>query len=167
MLGRAFHIVRVAAIAAGVMVAGIMAAGAAAAEKPTGPKWGVEEISKLSDTDLVVSSPAGKAFMDKLAPDHEKACGKPDENRPDFDEFCSWAFNNDEADFDILLGIKDNKIVSFVASSVPEKSDVWLCEKTQKDIPESDLQTCNVRSADEKSRTHWSASWESFLNSIN
>jgi hypothetical protein len=162
MLGRAFHIVRVAAIAAG-----IMATGAAAAETPAGPEWGVKEISKLSDADLVITSPAGKAFMDKLAPDHDKACGKPDENRPDFDEYCSWAFNNEEADFDILLGIKDNKIVSIVASTIPEKSDVWVCEPTKKDIPESDLQTCNIRSADEKSRAHWSESWESFLNSIN
>ncbi|MBO1040645.1 hypothetical protein [Brucella pituitosa] len=162
MLGKAFHIVRVAAIAAGVM-----ATGAAAAETPNRPDWGVKAISKLSDSDLVITSPAGKAFMDKLAPDHDKACGKPDENRPDFDEYCSWAFNNEEADFDILLGIKDNKIVSVVASTVPENNDVWVCEKTQKDIPESDLQTCNVRSADEKSRTHWSESWESFLNSIN
>lgn len=162
MLEKAFHIVRVAAIAAGVMTAG-----AAAAETPNGPDWGVKAISKLSDADLVITSPAGKAFMDKLAPDHDKACGKPDENRPDFDEFCSWAFNNDEADFDILLGLKDNKIVSIVASTVPENNDVWVCEKTQKDIPESDLQTCNIRSADEKSRTHWSESWESFLNSIN
>jgi len=162
MLGRAFHIVRVAAV-----VAGVMAAGAAVAQTPSGPEWAVKEISKLSDADLVISSPAGKAFMDKLAPDHEKACGKPDENRPDFDEYCSWAFNNEEADFDILLGIKDNKIVSLVASTLPENNDVWLCEKTQKEVPESDLQTCNVRSADEKSRVHWSESWESFLNSIN
>lgn len=162
MLGRAFHIVRVAAIAAGVMVAG-----AAAAETPAGPEWGVKEISKLSDTDLVLTSSAGKAFMDKLAPVRDKACSAPSENRPDFDEYCSWAFNNDEADFDILLGIKDNKIVSIVASTTPENSDVWVCEKTQKGIPESDLQTCNIRSVDEKIRTHWSESWEVFLNSIN
>ncbi|WP_313028187.1 hypothetical protein [Brucella sp.] len=162
MLGKAFHIVRVVAIAAGVMTAG-----AAVAETPNGPEWAVKEISKLSDADLVISSPAGKALMDKLAPDHDKACGKPDENRPDFDEYCSWAFNNEEADFDVLFGIKDGKIVSVVASTVPENNDVWVCGPTKKDIPESDLQTCNVRSADEKSRTHWSESWETFLNSIN
>ncbi|WP_273727763.1 hypothetical protein [Brucella gallinifaecis] len=162
MLGKAFPIVRLATI-----LAVIMTAGAAVAETPGSPEWAVKEISKLSDADLVLSSSAGKSFMDKLAPDHDKACGKPEENRPDFDEFCSWAFNNEEADFDILLGIKDNKIVSIVASTVPENNDVWVCEKTQKDIPESDLQTCNIRSADEKSRTHWAESWEAFLNSIN
>lgn len=162
MLGKAFHVVRVAAIAAGVMTAS-----AAVAETTSGPEWAVKEISKLSDADLVISSPAGKAFMDKLAPDHDKACGKPNENRPDFDEYCSWAFNNEESDFDILLGIKDGKIVSLVAMTVPENTDVWACEKTQKDIPENELQTCNIRSADEKSRTHWSESWSGFLSSIN
>lgn len=162
MLGKAFQIVRVAAMAAGVL-----AAGAAVAETPNSPEWAVKEISKLSEADLVISSPAGKAFMDKLAPDHDKACGKPDENRPDFDEYCSWAFNNEESDFDILLGIKDNKIVSLVASTVPDNSDVWVCEKTHQDIPESDLQTCNIRSADEKSRANWSESWSGFLGSIN
>ena len=128
MLGKAFHIVRVAAIAAGVM-----AAGAAAAETPNGPDWGVKAISKLSDADLVITSPAGKAFMDKLAPDHDKACGKPDENRPDFDEYCSWAFNNEEADFDIhelkRLFDKDSffiKLSPINPNAVSEKNNLGL-----------------------------------------
>ncbi len=150
-----------------ILAAGVMAAGAAAAEKPASSEWAVKAISALSDADLVVTSAAGKAFLEKLNPEGVTACDAPIENRPDFDKLCSWALNNEESDFDILLGIKDDKIVSFVSSFTPEKDDVWTCEATKKDIPESDLKTCNIRSADEKSRQHWAESWESFLNSIN
>lgn len=150
-----------------LLAAGVMAAGSAVAETPASADWAVKTISTLSDADLVVTSPAGKAFLEKLNPTGIAACDSPTENRPDFDKLCSWALNNEESDFDILLGIKNDKIVSFVASFTPEKDDIWVCEATKKDIPESDLQTCNVRSADEKSRQHWSESWESFLNSIN
>lgn len=150
-----------------ILAAGVLAAGSAVAEKPASPDWAVKTISTLSDADLVVTSAAGKAFLEKLSPKGIAACGAPIDNRPDFDKLCSWALNHDESDFDILLGIKNDKIVSFVASFTPEKDDVWTCEVTKKDIPESDLQTCNIRSADEKSRQHWSDSWESFLNSIN
>jgi hypothetical protein len=150
-----------------ILATGVMAAGVAAAEEPASPEWAVKTISALSDADLVVTSAAGKAFLEKLNPEGIAACDAPIENHPDFDKLCSWALNNEESDFDILLGIKDDKIVSFVSPFTPEKDDVWTCEPTKKDVPESDLQTCNIRSADEKSRQHWSESWESFLNSIN
>lgn len=163
MFGKTFRFIGAAALAAGLMTAG-----SASAEAPTDADWAAKTLSQFSEADLAISSPAAKAYLEKINPKGISACDVPAENRPAaFDKLCSWALNYDEADFDILIGIKNDKIVSFVSAYTPEKDDIWLCEDTKQDIPESDLKTCNLRSADEKTRKEWSDSWTGFLEAIN
>lgn len=159
MLKQFFHVTHVVAL-----VAGLLTTGTAFAVTPTGPEWAVQALSKLSANDLDISKPAAKAFLDQLYAGKEQACSKPIDNRPDFDLLCSWSYGED--DFNLLIGIKGTQIVSIVTDYIPSSSDIWICEDTRKGIPESEVKTCSIRSADQKTRDEWAASWESFLSSI-
>ncbi|EEQ94483.1 Hypothetical protein OINT_2001713 [Brucella intermedia LMG 3301] len=162
MLTNVFPILRVI-----TMVAGVTATGATMAETPAGEDMAVKEISQLSEAELDLTTPGGKSFLQKIAPEAGTACAVPNDNRPDFDQVCSWALDAAETGFDILIGIKDNRIVSFVSPFTPEKDDLWECKATLQDVPESDMKTCSIRSASPDKRQHWASSWASYLDSIN
>lgn len=161
MLANVFPILRVI-----TMVSCVTATVVAMAETPAGEDMAVKEISQLSEADLDITTPGGKSFIQKIAPEAGTACALPSDNRLDFDQVCSWALAA-ETGFDILIGIKDNRIVSFVSPFTPEKDNLWECKATLQDVPESDMKTCNIKSASPEKRQHWASSWASYLDSIN
>jgi hypothetical protein len=131
------------------------------------PDRAIVALGKLSAADLSVLQPRGNAFLDLLHPGHPEDCGPSESGNLDFDRACMWSATAADDDFDLLVGIDNESIVS-VATAWPRQlpASIWACEPLMPDYAPGDMMVCSVRSASEQSRHHWAESWRTFVNSI-
>jgi hypothetical protein len=151
-------------IAAGVLALSATIAPPAMAARP---EAAVAALSRLSEPQLDTGSAPGSAFLKQFFP---QGCSAPSgPPSPQFEAFCAWSSSAEEADFDLLVGMQDRKVVSVVTEPYALDSKVWECrplyEKSD-EVP-SDLQVCSVRSASTANRANWAKSWKTFLSAIN
>jgi hypothetical protein len=156
---------RYTAIAAAALLAG---SGSASALTTPPPDRAVLALGTLGPLDLDVNNGPGNAFLASLFPGQSDPCPLPAGQNPDFDGACMWSTDDNEEDFDLLIGIEDHALVS-VVTSWPRQLDaqIWACEPVDPVNPDNFLNVCSVQSATPAHRAHWAASWRAFLNAMN
>jgi hypothetical protein len=79
-----------------------------------------------------------------------------------------WSKDDNEEDFDLLIGIENHAVVS-VVTSWPRQLDaqIWACEPVDPATADNFLNVCSVQSAEPARRAHWATSWRAFLNAVN
>lgn len=130
------------------------------------PDAAIAALSRLSAAQLDTGAGPGNAFLKGFFP---QGCGAPGgPPAPQFEAFCAWS-SADEADFDLLVGLQDRRVVSVVTEPYALDRTLWECrplyEKSD-EVP-SDLQVCSVRSASIADRANWARSWKTFLSAVN
>ncbi|MEN3746812.1 hypothetical protein TPR58_06520 [Sphingomonas sp. HF-S3] len=151
--------IRLAAIAA------LAASTLAAASAQTTPDRGTVALGRLAAKDLDVGTPGGKAFLGVIG--GTNSCAPPNGPLPGFERLCSWSATNADDDFDMMVGINDNRIVS-VLTSWPRQlpAATWSCEAFAPDSDGPGLSICSVKSASVQDRAHWAKGWRDYLNSV-
>jgi hypothetical protein len=152
-----------------IVAATSMAGGSSASAVTTPPPdRAVLALATLGPTDLDMTKGPGKAFLASLFPGRSDPCPLPTGPNPDFDGACMWSKDDNEEDFDLLIGIEDHALVS-VVTSWPRQLDthIWACEPVDPANSDNFLNVCSVQSAATARRAHWTASWRAFLNAVN
>ncbi|MEE4451559.1 hypothetical protein [Novosphingobium resinovorum] len=152
-----------------IAAAALLAAGGSVSALTTPPPdRAVMALGTLAPADLDVTKGPGKAFLASLFPGQNDPCPLPAAQNPDFDGACMWSKDDNEEDFDLLIGIEDHAVVS-VVTSWPRQLDaqIWACEPIDPATADNFLNVCSVQSATPARRAHWAASWRAFLNAVN
>lgn len=131
------------------------------------PDRAVLALGKLSAAQLSLLEPRGAAFLEGMYPGHPEMCGPSSSEALDFDRSCMWSQENADDDFDILVGIENESIVSVVTpwpKALP--GTLWTCEPFAAGQAPGDMMICSIASASAQKRGHWAQSWRTFLNSV-
>jgi hypothetical protein len=144
-------------------LAGLAGSALAVASVQKAPDRGIVALGKLAAKDLELGTPGAKAFLGVIDKD---SCAPPNGPLPGFERLCSWSATNADDDFDMMVGINGNRIVS-VLTSWPRQlpAATWSCEAfAPGDGP--GLSICSVKSASAQDRAHWAKGWRDYLNSV-
>lgn len=152
-------------IAAAALMAG---GGSASALTTPPPDRAVLALGTLAPADLDVAKGPGKTFLASLFPGESAPCPLPTGQNPDFDGACMWSKDDNDEDFDLLIGIENHAVVS-VVTPWPRQLDahIWACEPVDPATADNFLAVCSVQSATPARRAHWASSWRAFLNAVN
>lgn len=118
------------------------------------------ELGALSAEGLAVDAPKVDAWL-KATFTGDNACSDPGNPNLSFEQTCPLSSaDSDEPAPDMIVGIKDGKIVSALTTTDDLKTAGWTCQAT-----ETDYRACFPASTGQAERDKLSAEWTAFLNS--
>jgi hypothetical protein len=145
-------------------VSGLAGAALAGESQHKAPDRGVVALGRLAAKDLNLGTPGAKAFLGVIGKD---SCAPPNGPLPGFERLCTWSANKVDDDFDMMIGVNDNRIVS-VLTSWPRQlpTAMWTCEGFAPGEDGPQLSICSVKSASGEDRARWAQGWRDYLNSV-